>query len=116
MTVQIQFIEGIKETTLPIIKLTRSRNGKTGTSTFIFINPIVFETNEYKKQYISGMRLLWDNKSIVTNDVQIIFKNGKPILIKTILIFKNSKEWFHFLNFMQSYSKDSGLFFSEINS
>ena len=43
MVVEIQFIEGLKETTLPIIKLTKSRNGKTGTATFIFLKPTIFE-------------------------------------------------------------------------
>ena len=42
MGIEIQFIEGLKELTLPIIRLTKSRNGKTGTATFIFIHPDVF--------------------------------------------------------------------------
>jgi photosystem II protein len=39
MKIEIQFIEGVKEEILPIIKLTKSKNGKTGTATFVFINP-----------------------------------------------------------------------------
>jgi photosystem II protein len=111
MTVEIQFIEGIKESTLPIIRLTKSRNGKTGTATFIFINPDVFNQFIYKIPIINGMYLIWDNKKIITKDIQILFKEGKPFLIKTIFIFKNSNEWFHFLNFMNIYSKETGLFF-----
>jgi hypothetical protein len=42
MTVQIQFIDGFFETTLPLIKLTKSINGKTGTATFILLNLPVF--------------------------------------------------------------------------
>jgi hypothetical protein len=41
MTVQIQF-DGFFETTLPLIKLTKSINGKTGTATFILLNLPVF--------------------------------------------------------------------------
>ena len=111
MTVEIQFIEGIKESTLPIIRLTKSRNGQTGTATFIFINPDVFNQFIYKIPIINGMYLIWDNKKIITKDIQILFKEGKPFLIKTIFIFKNSNEWFHFLNFMNIYSKETGLFF-----
>jgi hypothetical protein len=43
----------------------------------------------------------------------VIFKQGQPFLMKIIFIFKNSQEWFNFLNFMNLYSKETGLFFSE---
>ena len=46
-------------------------------------------------------------------DIHIINKNGQPFLLKVIFIFKNSNEWFNFLNFMNFYSKETGLFFSE---
>jgi hypothetical protein len=35
--------------------------------------------------------------------------------IKTIFIFKNSTEWFDFLNFMNLYSKEKGLLFESEN-
>jgi photosystem II protein len=111
MAVEIQFIEGIKELSLPIVRLTKSRNGKTGTATFIFISPDVFNHFISEIRTINGMYLIWDNKKIITKDIQIIFKDGKPFLIKTICIFKNSNEWFDFLNFMSRYSKETGLFF-----
>ena len=57
--------------------------------------------------------MLWDNKKIVTKDIDIVFKEGKPFLIKSILLFKNSSDWFNFLNFMSLYSKETGLFFGE---
>jgi photosystem II protein len=116
MTVEIQLVENISETTLPLIKLTKSRNGKTGTATFIFIEPKSFHAFIYQNSPIHGMYLLWDNKKITTNDVKIFFKKGKPFLVKAIFIFKNSKEWFDFLNFMNSYSKETGLSFAEKNT
>jgi photosystem II protein len=112
--VEIQFIEGIKESSLPRIKLTKSKNGETGTATFIFINPkLLLNTN---LETITGMSLLFNNKKIITTDINIIFHNGRPFLIKAILVFKNSKEWFDFLYFMSYYSKETGLSFSEKNS
>jgi photosystem II protein len=116
MTVQIQFFEGISETTLPLIKLTKSRNGKTGTATFIFIEPSSFEFLSYQKHTIHGMFLLWETKKISSTDIKMVFKNGKPFLIKTIFIFKNSNEWFNFLNFMSYYTKETGLSFAEKNN
>ena len=104
-------IKGKKETSLPIIKLTKSVNGKTGTATFLFIYPDVFNLGKF--QNYNSMSLLWDNKEIITTEVTIIFKKGRPFLLKSIFIFKNEKEWFNFLNFMNSYSKETGLFFTE---
>jgi photosystem II protein len=113
MTIEIQFIKGLKETTLPIIKLTKSRNGKTGTATFIFLKPTIFEKMIGRSDNIDGMYLVWENKKIITHDISIFFKNGKPFLLKTIFIFKNANEWFNFLNFMNNYSKETGLSFAE---
>ena len=108
--IEITFCNNIIETSIPIIKLTKSKNGKTGTATFIFLKPKVFEELPETLFTISEMSLLWNNQKITTKDISIIFKFGKPFILKTILIFKNSSEWFQFLNFMNSFSKEKGLF------
>jgi len=116
MSVQIQFLEDIKESTIPIIKLTKSKNGRTGTATFIFVNPIIFTYVKDNKNLIKGLSLRWENKSISTNDLIVLFKEGKPYIIKAVFIFKNNNEWFNFLNFISSYSKETGLsFFDSTN-
>jgi photosystem II protein len=112
MVVEIQFIEGIKEPILPIIRLTKSRNGKTGTATFIFIKPLIFSKFLTEIPTLDNIYLICDIKKISSQDIEIIFKNGKPFLIKAIFIFKNSNEWFNFLNFMNLYSKETGLLFN----
>jgi photosystem II protein len=111
MTAKIQFLEKTNEVTIPIIKLTKSKNGRTGTATFIFINPLIFTILKSEKKLINALYLVWDAKKILTNDLNIIFKDGKPYLLKAIFIFKNNKEWFNFLNFMVCYSKETGLSF-----
>lgn len=118
MKPQIQFICGVEEQIVPSgIRLTKSETGETGTATFIFLNPTVFSLFEEsvlsEPLNIQGMELIWDNKKIKTNDVTVFFKDGKPSIIRSILIFKNSQEWFNFLNFMSCYSKETGLSFSE---
>ena len=100
------------ETTLPVVKLTKSKNGETGTATFVFIEPNIFKQYKLKNYIIDGMHLIWSDKIISTTDINIIFKEGKPFLLKSLLIVKNSTEWFDFLNFMTSYSKETGLLFS----
>jgi photosystem II protein len=113
MSIKIEFIEGILENTSPIIKLTKSRNGKTGTATFIFINPRVFEIINNEIALIKSLTLNWEQKLLVTTDLEVIFKDGRPFLIKAIFIFKNAKEWFEFLNLINFYSKEIGLSFSK---
>jgi photosystem II protein len=115
MEPKIQFIKNINENTLPLVKLTKSRNGKTGTATFIFIKPQVFANIIDEGKQIKSMSLIWDNKNIETTDLTIFFKGGVPFILKAILIFKNSQEWFNFLHFMNYYSKETGLSFTEKN-
>lgn len=115
---QIQFIPGFEEVTIPSrVRLTKSENGETGTATFVFFEPTVFSIigniNFAGISVIGGMDLLWDKKKITSKDIKVYFKNGKPTIIRAILIFRNSKDWFNFLNFMNSYSKETGLSFTE---
>jgi photosystem II protein len=111
MTVQIQFLEGISETTLPYINVTKSKNRQTATATFIFIQPSIFEVLNYQKNTIRGMYLLWEKKKTTSTDIEITFRNGEPFMITTVFLFINAKEWFNFLSFMRHYSKERGLSF-----
>ena len=43
MKAVIQFIQGIEEEMVPEVKLTRSRDGSTGTATFRFQQPTIFD-------------------------------------------------------------------------
>jgi hypothetical protein len=52
MIPQIQFIKGVRENTLPIVKLTRSKNGQTGTATFVFIYPEIFFSKKIYRGHI----------------------------------------------------------------
>ena len=115
---QIQFISGFEEMTVPRrVRLTKSENGETGTATFLFFEPSVFSVFHdfpfVDSIIIKSMTLIWDKKKITTKDIKIYFKNGKPNVIRAILIFRNSKDWFNFLNFMSCYSKETGLSFTE---
>ena len=115
---QIQFISEVEEMTVPRrVRLTKSENGETGTATFLFFEPTIFSifinSSSQSSICIKNMNLIWDKKKISTNDIKIYFKDGKPIILRSILIFRNSKDWFNFLNFMSCYSKETGLSFTE---
>lgn len=115
---QIQFLSGFEETTVPRrIRVTKSENGETGTATFLFFEPAVFSfflnVTFLNAPQIINMSLLWEKKKITSKDIKIYFKEGKPFLLRSIFIFRNSRDWFNFLNFMKDYSKETGLSFTE---
>ena len=49
MEAKIQFIKGLNEKVLPDVRLTRSRDGSTGTATFVFRNPNIWINVPLKK-------------------------------------------------------------------
>jgi photosystem II protein len=111
MNTQITFSKNFVERSLPIIRLTKSRNGKTGTATFLFVRPSFFYNEEFLQKEIEEICLKWENKEISSSDLQIKFYEGKPFLLKAIFIFKNANDWFLFLSFIRLYAKETGLSF-----
>jgi photosystem II protein len=57
MNAKIQFIKVLMKN-LPDIRLTRSRDGSTGTATFRFTNPNILDKNTAKEGEITGMYLV----------------------------------------------------------
>lgn len=111
---QLKIFEDKIETGLPLIQLTRSINGETGTATFIFLKSDFLSTlSNLKNLPIKKISLISDKNIIEITDISIFFKNGNPFLIKAILILKSPKEWFDFLYFMNNYSKQIGLSFHD---
>lgn len=107
----IQFIEGINETVVPNVKLTRSRDGKTGTATFRFNNPDIIQLKMQEKGDIQGMYLIDKEGSLVTTDVNAKFINGKPEGIECVYIIKSPNEWDRFMRFMERYANNNKLSF-----
>ena len=112
---KLYFFEDQIETGLPIIRLTRSKNGETGTATFVFRN-LNFLFSNLKNFPLNNISLISDKEKIEITDISILFLKGKPFLIKAILVLKSPKEWFNFLYFMKNYSKEIGFsFYDEQN-
>ena len=58
METKIQFIKGFDEKVLPDVRLTRSRDGSTGTATFRFKNPNILDKNtDFYKIFITNPQL-----------------------------------------------------------
>jgi len=112
MKAHIQFILGFDEKALPAVRLTRSRDGSTGTATFRFTNPNILDKKIVKKGEITGMYLI-DNEGILeTRDLKAIFINGRPIGVESIYIMKSPESWNRFMRFMDRYGKTNGLVFT----
>lgn len=109
----IQFIEGINETIIPTIQLTRSRDGSTGTAKFRFSNPDIIQLSMQEKGDIQGMYLKDKEGSLMTKDVNAKFINGKPQGIECIYIIKSPNEWDRFMRFMEEYANNNNLSFTK---
>lgn len=115
MIAKIQFIKGLTERVLPDVRLTRSRDGSTGTATFRFKNPNIFDKNIIKTGEITGMYLIDDEGILETREVNARFINGKPQAIESIYIMKTPEAWDRFIRFMEKYGKANGLVFTKSN-
>lgn len=115
MEAKIQFIKGLDEKVIPDIKLTRSRDGSTGTATFRFKNPNILDKSTAKKGEITGMFLIDKEGVLKTQDVNARFVNGKPETIESIYIMKSPEAWERFMRFMERYGKSNGLVFTKAN-
>lgn len=65
-----QFIRGVSEPTVPDVNLTRSKDGSSGTATFVFAEPSVFEASEDLGD-ITGLYMRDAEGELSTVDVQV---------------------------------------------
>ena len=113
MEAKIQFIKGLDENVLPDVRLTRSRDGSTGTATFQFKNPNILDKSTIKEGEIKGMYLIDKEGILETRDVSAQFINGKLEAIESIYIMKSPEAWNRFMRFMKRYGKTNGLVFTK---
>lgn len=115
MKAKIQFVKGLDEKVLPDVRLTRSRDGSTGTATFRFKNPNILDRKIVKEGEITGMYLIDEEGVLETRNINARFMNGKPKAIDSIYIMKSSGAWDRFIRFMERYGKTHGLVFTRAN-
>ena len=113
MEAKIQFIKGLDEKVLPDVKLTRSRDGSTGTATFRFKNANILDKSLALNGEITGMYMIDKEGVLETRDVSASFVNGKPQAVQSIYIMKSPKSWERFMRFMERYGESNGLVFTK---
>ena len=113
MDAKIQFIKGLDENVLPDVRLTRSRDGSTGTASFRFKNPNILDKSTAKEGEITGMYLIDQEGILETRNVNACFINGKPEAIESLYIMKSPEAWDRFIRFMERYGETNGLSFTK---
>ena len=107
----ISFLDGIDETTVPEIRLTRSRDGRTGQSFFTFEEPKALSA--VKQGTIQAMRMLDEEGELKTREVKARFLNGNPSAIEATYVWKTEKEFERFMRFAKRYASCNGMGYSE---
>lgn len=110
---EIQFVKGLTEKDVPDVKLTRARDGSSGTATFRFAKPNCFDASTESAGAITGMFLIDEEGELRTSDVNASFVNGKPQSIECLYVMKSPEEWDRFMRFMERYGEANGLGFNK---
>ena len=105
----IEFVKGLPEKVIPDIKLTRATDGSSGTATFNFDAPNVFDASTAAEGDITGMFLVDEEGEMSTNDVNARFVNGKPCSIESTIVMKSPEEWDRFMRLWKSMARPTVL-------
>ena len=107
----IQFFRGINEPVVPDIRLTRSRDGRTGQATFVFEQPQALAPETLGD--IGGMWMVDEEGEMVTREVNGKFVNGKPSALEAVYSWKSEQDFERFMRFAQRYADANGLGYSQ---
>ena len=107
----IQFVRGTDEPVVPDIRMTRSRDGRTGQAKFVFEEPqaLAPETMEA----IAGMWMVDEEGEMVTREVNGRFVNGKPFALEATYTWKSEADFERFMRFAQRYADANGMGYSQ---
>ena len=107
----IQFSRGIDETVVPEIRLTRSRDGRTGQAIFVFQQPDAIADD--KMAEITGMFLRDEEGELVTREVNARFINGNPSALEATYVWKTENDFERFMRFAKRYAESHGMGYSQ---
>tara|TARA_B100000405_G_scaffold276373_1_gene218183 strand:- start:481 stop:864 length:384 start_codon:yes stop_codon:yes gene_type:complete len=107
----IQFFRGINEPVVPDIRLTRSRDGRTGQAMFVFEQPQALAPETLGD--IGGMWMVDEEGEMVTREVNGKFVNGKPSALEATYTWKTEQDFERFMRFAQRYAEANGLGYSQ---
>jgi photosystem II protein len=109
MTAVIQLARGTDEEASDV-KLTRSKDGTTGTATFIFKEPKCMGSSGGE---ITGMFMIDEEGELSTRNVNGKFVNGKSAGVEAIYTMDGADQWDRFMRFMDRYAEANGMGFTK---
>ena len=98
------------EPVVPDIRLTRSRDGRTGQATFRFEQPAAIAPETMAD--ITGMWMVDEEGEMVTREVNGKFVNGKASALEATYSWKSEQDFERFMRFAQRYADANGLGYS----
>ena len=107
----IQFFRGVDEPVVADIRMTRSRDGRTGQAMFVFEQPQALSPETLGD--IGGMYILDEEGQLVTRDVNARFVNGKPAALEATYTWKTLEDFERFMRFAERYAETNGLGFAK---
>ena len=107
----IQFLRGVDEPVVPDIRVTSSRDGRTGQAIFVFEQPEALAPEVMEA--ITGMFMLDEEGTLVTREVNGKFVNGKASALEATYTWKSEQDFERFMRFAQRYADSSGLGYSQ---
>ena len=107
----IQFLRGVDEPVVPDIRVTRSRDGRTGQAIFVFEQPEALAPEVMEA--ITGMFMIDEEGMLVTREVNGKFVNGKASALEATYTWKSEQDFDRFMRFAQRYADSSGLGYSQ---
>ncbi len=107
----IRFLPGVDETSVPEIRLTRSRDGRTGQALFTFEEPQALSS--VKDGSIKGMTMIDEEGELQTREVKARFLNGVPSAIEATYVWKSESEFQRFMRFAKRFASSNGMGYSE---
>merc|ERR1712113_7343 len=106
----MQFVKGVDEPCVPEVKLSRAKDGSSGTAVFIFDKPSIFQNDSQGE--VTGLYLIDEEGTMQTSKVSAKFVNGKPDRVEAKLVMRTPFEWDRFMRFMERYAAENGLGFT----
>ncbi len=111
MAAAIQFFRGVDEPVVPDIRLTRSRDGRTGQALFVFEEPEALAPETMGD--ITGMFMVDEEEGeLVTREVKARFVNGRASAIEATYTWKTMEDFERFMRFAQRYAETHELGFA----
>ena len=107
----IQFFRGVDEPVVPDIRVTRSRDGRTGQATFRFEQPAAIAPETMGD--ITGMWMVDEEGEMVTREVNGRFVNGKACALEATYTWKSEADFERFMRFAQRYADSNGMGYSK---